>query len=57
MVAKLLIEFPAPNCEVWYMRFEVNQQQQVLALGTQTGKVLVWDLKVLSVCKNPAAYK
>ena len=57
MVAKLLTEFHAPSCEVWYMRFEVDQQKQLLALGTQTGKILLWDLKAVSVSKSPSSTK
>ena len=57
MVAKLLTEFPAPGCEVWYMRFEVDQLKHLLALGTQTGRVLLWDLKAVSVSKNLSSIK
>ena len=57
MVAKLLTEFPAPGCEVWYMRFEVDQLKHLLALGTQNGRVLLWDLKAVSVSKNLSSIK
>ncbi|XP_065559300.1 polycomb protein eed-like [Artemia franciscana] len=34
------------DCELWYIRFGLNVNNKVLALGNQFGKTYVWDLDI-----------
>ncbi|XP_065179742.1 polycomb protein EED-like [Sycon ciliatum] len=36
--------FDYTQCDIWYMRFCINYEQTLLAVGNQVGKVFVWDL-------------
>eukprot|EP00210_Caulerpa_lentillifera_P004192 g3998.t1 len=39
-----LIELNLDNCELWYVRFSLDFEYQILACGDQQGKVHVWDI-------------
>lgn len=40
----ILHTFHAKDCDIWYVRFGLDFGQKHLALGTQNGKVYLWDL-------------
>lgn len=40
----ILHTFTAEDCEIWYVRFGFDFSQKFLSLGTQSGKVYIWDL-------------
>ncbi|XP_059153867.1 polycomb protein EED-like [Physella acuta] len=42
----VLHRFEYKECEIWYMRFSLDYNQQVMALGNQVGHIFVWDLEV-----------
>ncbi|KAK3774585.1 hypothetical protein RRG08_035015 [Elysia crispata] len=44
--AWVLHRFEYRECEIWYMRFSVDYNQQILALGNQVGHIFVWDLEM-----------
>jgi len=41
------------DCEIWFVRFSTDAEQNVLALGNQVGKTYLWDLE----CEDPAEAK
>lgn len=45
-----LQELRIPECEIWYLRFFVGLEEQIVACGNQEGKIFVWDL--LSVIQD-----
>ncbi|XP_076445382.1 polycomb protein EED-like [Babylonia areolata] len=42
----VLHRFDYRECEIWYMRFCLDYQQKMMALGNQVGRIFVWDLEV-----------
>ncbi|KAK7500178.1 hypothetical protein BaRGS_00008725 [Batillaria attramentaria] len=42
----ILHRFDYRECEIWYMRFCLDYQQKILALGNQVGRIFIWDLDV-----------
>ena len=45
----LLHQLRLPDCDVWYVRFDLHLQQRLLALGTGVGlpRIFLWDLSDL----------
>jgi len=41
------------DCEIWFVRFAMDEAERILALGNQLGKTYVWDLDVA----EPAAVR
>ena len=44
LVSKLFT-FDIKECEIWFMRMELDYAKKSLAVGSQTGKVFVFDLE------------
>ncbi|XP_052241311.1 polycomb protein EED-like [Dreissena polymorpha] len=42
----MLHRFDYRDCDIWYMRFSLDAQQKMMALGNQVGRVFVWDIDV-----------
>jgi len=42
----IIHQFDYTSCENWYIRFSMDANQNILALGNQKGKIFLWDLKV-----------
>ncbi|KAK0053562.1 polycomb protein EED-like isoform X1 [Biomphalaria pfeifferi] len=42
----ILHRFEYKECEIWYMRFSLDYNLQMMALGNQVGHIFVWDLEV-----------
>ncbi|XP_025099410.1 polycomb protein eed-like [Pomacea canaliculata] len=42
----ILHRFDYRECEIWYMRFCLDYQQKIMALGNQVGRIFLWDLDV-----------
>ncbi|KAL4233600.1 hypothetical protein ACF0H5_008281 [Mactra antiquata] len=42
----ILHRFDYKECDIWYMRFSLDSQQKVMALGNQVGRIYVWDIDV-----------
>lgn len=42
----VLHRFEYRECEIWYMRFCLDYQHKMMALGNQVGRIFVWDLDV-----------
>jgi polycomb protein EED len=40
-----VMNFPFKNCDVWFVRFDVDFSQKKLAVGSLIGEVFVWDLE------------
>ena len=49
----IIHKFDFKDCEIWFVRFSMDQKQHLLALGNQIGKTYLWDLDVL----NPSEAK
>ncbi|KAK3734064.1 hypothetical protein QZH41_015841 [Actinostola sp. cb2023] len=41
---EVLHRFDFHQCDIWYMRFSLDYEQQLMAAGNQAGKVFVWDI-------------
>lgn len=41
----ILHKFDITQCDIWFMRFAVDYQQTILALGNQVGKIYLYDLE------------
>ncbi|TGZ56432.1 hypothetical protein CRM22_010156 [Opisthorchis felineus] len=50
----IIHQLKAPDCNLWYIRFDVDLANQVLALGTGTGpaRIYLWDLKCPEAALN-----
>ncbi|CAH8431049.1 unnamed protein product [Dicrocoelium dendriticum] len=50
----IIHQLKAPECNLWYIRFDIDLDNQVLALGTGTGpaRIYLWDLKYPEVALN-----
>jgi polycomb protein EED len=44
MNVSILHTLTIKECDIWYMRFCLDYTQRILALGTITGKINIWDL-------------
>lgn len=42
----LIHKFEYKECDIWFMRFSMDFEQKILALGNQNGRVNVWDVDV-----------
>ncbi|XP_064489411.1 polycomb protein eed-like isoform X1 [Ornithodoros turicata] len=42
----VLHRFDYKECNIWFMRFSMDFEQKILALGNQVGKTFVWDIDV-----------
>ncbi|ELU03609.1 hypothetical protein CAPTEDRAFT_1436 [Capitella teleta] len=42
----ILHQFDFKECDIWFMRFSMDFWQRILAMGTQYGRVFVWDIDV-----------
>lgn len=42
----ILHTFHAKDCDIWYVRFSLDFSQKYLALGTQNGKIYLWNLDI-----------
>ncbi|XP_068757050.1 polycomb protein eed-like [Montipora capricornis] len=42
----VLHRFEFSQCDIWYMRFSLDYEQKLMAVGNQTGKTFVWDIGV-----------
>ncbi|CAH3176918.1 unnamed protein product [Porites evermanni] len=42
----MLHRFEFSQCDIWYMRFSLDYEQRLMAVGNQTGKTFVWDIGV-----------
>ncbi|VEL25049.1 unnamed protein product, partial [Protopolystoma xenopodis] len=42
----IIHQLKAPDCNLWYIRFDLDLEHQLLALGTGTGasRIYLWDL-------------
>ncbi|KAL9968870.1 hypothetical protein ACROYT_G021013 [Oculina patagonica] len=45
-VVTVLHRFEFSQCDIWYMRFSLDYEQRLMAVGNQTGKTFVWDIGV-----------
>ncbi|TPP61573.1 Polycomb protein EED [Fasciola gigantica] len=50
----IIHQLKAPDCNLWYIRFDVDLENQVLALGTGTGpsRIYLWDLAFPEIALN-----
>ncbi|VDP72483.1 unnamed protein product [Echinostoma caproni] len=50
----IIHQLKAPDCNLWYIRFDVDLDNQVLALGTGTGnsRIYLWDLSCPEIALN-----
>lgn len=44
-LVKKLFTFDITECDIWFMRMELDHAMKSLAVGSQTGKVFVFDLE------------
>jgi len=42
----LIHKFEYKECDIWFMRFSMDAEQKIMALGNQNGRVNVWDVDV-----------
>lgn len=45
LVVSKLFTFDITECDIWFMRMELDHAMKLLAVGSQTGKVFVFDLE------------
>jgi len=43
--AKKMKSFEVENCEIWYVRFEINVQKDLMAVGDTAGNINMWNLR------------
>lgn len=43
--ATIMHSFDYPDCDIWFIRFETDFQQNYLAAGNILGKIFLWNLK------------
>ncbi|CAH8358361.1 unnamed protein product [Eruca vesicaria subsp. sativa] len=41
----VLIRYPIPNCNHWFIKFSCDLSLNYLSIGNQKGKIYVWDLQ------------
>lgn len=42
----ILHRYEFKECEIWFMRFSLDAEHKILALGNQVGRTYVWDIDV-----------
>lgn len=42
----VLHRFEYKECDIWFMRFSMDSEQNIMALGNQSGRAYVWDIDV-----------
>ncbi|XP_052809921.1 polycomb protein EED-like [Mya arenaria] len=40
----ILHRFDYRDCDIWYMRFCIDSEQKMMALGNQVGRIYIWDM-------------
>jgi len=42
----ILHKFDFTQCDIWFIKFALDYNRKILAVGNQTGKIFCWDLDV-----------
>ena len=46
MFERLYLMQSNQDCEIWFVRFSMDKNQKIMALGNQIGRTYVWDMDV-----------
>ena len=46
VVLKYNLQQIQQDCEIWFVRFSMDKNQKIMALGNQIGRTYVWDMDV-----------